>query len=182
MSNTKEFNVDCMKYRKSTHLAGVDVEAFILEKGKCIVTIAKAYYDKNVDVCGRKTDGYFIEFKEDIKPMIVNSTNRKTIATICKNKLNVSTSESRNIGKWIGLQIELYFDEKVKMKGEEVGGIRVKQMAHIPEISDKNAIEILSKSNNLNELKENWSKLTKEEQTLPTVIALKDKLKNEKAQ
>lgn len=30
----KETGIDCMKYRKSTHLAGVDVEMIIAEKGK----------------------------------------------------------------------------------------------------------------------------------------------------
>jgi len=30
----KQFNIDCMKYRKSTHLAGVDVEMIIPDKRK----------------------------------------------------------------------------------------------------------------------------------------------------
>ena len=32
-----ETNIDCMKYRKSTHLASVDVEC-IAEKGSCELT------------------------------------------------------------------------------------------------------------------------------------------------
>jgi hypothetical protein len=63
----KETNIDCMKYRKSTHLAGVDVEMMIAEKGKCILTIKEAYYNTGVDVSGNKTDGYFIEFTENVK-------------------------------------------------------------------------------------------------------------------
>lgn len=31
----KETGIDCMKCRKSTHLAGVEVEMIIAEKGKC---------------------------------------------------------------------------------------------------------------------------------------------------
>jgi hypothetical protein len=63
----KETNIDCMKYRKSTHLAGVDVETIIAEKGNCIVTIKECYYAKGVDVSGNKTDGYFLEFVEDFR-------------------------------------------------------------------------------------------------------------------
>ena len=80
----KEREIDCMKYRKSTHLAGVDVETIIDEKGSCVLTIKDAYYDKGVSVSGNRTDGYFLEFQEDIKPMVVNSVNRKTIANIVK--------------------------------------------------------------------------------------------------
>jgi len=179
----KETNIDCMKYRKSTHLAGVDVESRMSENGNCILTIKNAYYEKNVDVCGRKTDGYFLEFAEDVKPMIVNSTNRKTIANIVKDATKCTTSESRNIGRWVGLKLELFFDENVKMKGEEVGGIRIKQKSFM-ELSDKNAITILSASTNLAELQQNWTKLNLEEKKLPTVLALKEtkKAEYEKAQ
>ena len=169
--------IDCMKYRKSTHLAGVDVETIISEKGKCILTIKDAFYDKGVDVSGNKTDGYFLTFIEPVKPMLVNSINRKTIANIIRVNKNISTLESRNIANWIGTQIELYFDPNVKMMGQLVGGIRVKPQSPIPDISDKNATEILNKSTNLEELKTNWSKLTKQEQSLPTVNALKETLK-----
>ena len=80
----KQENIDCMKYRKSTHIAGIDVETIINEKGKCVLTIKEAYYNTGVDVSGNKTDGYFLEFTEDVKPMVANSINRKTIASIVK--------------------------------------------------------------------------------------------------
>ena len=38
-----ETNIDCMKYRKATHLASVDVEAMIAEKGSCELTIKLAF-------------------------------------------------------------------------------------------------------------------------------------------
>lgn len=174
-----EKNIDCMKYRKSTHLAGVDVETIVDEKGKCILTIKDAFYDKNVDVSGNKTDGYFITFVEGVKPMLVNSINRKTIANIIKTDKGLTPLESRNIGNCVGLQIELYFDPNVKMMGQLVGGIRVMPKSPIPNISDVNALTILNLSKSLNDLKANWGKLTVQEQSLPTVIALKDKLKGE---
>lgn len=172
-----ERGIDCMKYRKSTHLAGVDVETIIADHGKCILTIKDAFYDKNVDVSGNLTDGYFITFVEGVKPMLVNSGNRKTIAGIVKNKSGCTSQESRNIANWLGLKIELVFDETVKMMGKVVGGIRVAPTSPIPDISDKKAIELLKSSKTLAELTENWSKISVEEKKLPTVNALKESLK-----
>lgn len=172
-----ERNIDAMKYRKSTHLAGVDVEMIIAEKGNCILTIKDAYYNTNVDVSGNKTDGYFLEFEENVKPMVVNSVNRKTISNIIKMNKGCSAVESRNIGNWIGQNIELIFDSSIKMMGKNTGGIRVKPTSPIPNVDDKKALELLNTSKNLQELQENWSKLSKQEQKLPTINALKDKLK-----
>ena len=172
-----EKGIDCMKYRKSTHLAGVDVETMIDDKGKCLLTIKDAYYNTNVDVSGNKTDGYFLEFADGVKPMVVNSVNRKTIANIVKQTKGITSVESRNIGNWIGLQIELTFDASVKMMGKVTGGIRINPVSPIPNISDTNAIEILNGSKTILELQTNWSKLNPQEQALPTVNALKDKLK-----
>ncbi len=175
----KETNIDCMKYRKATHLAGVDVDAIVTEKGSCIVTIKEAYYAKGVDVSGNKTDGYFLEFTEDLKPMVVNSTNRKVISNIVKTLKQCTPAESRNISNWVGLQIELYFDPNVKMMGQMMGGIRVKPQSPIPSISDVKAIELLNTSKTIAELQSNWTALSKQEQQLPTVVALKDKLKTD---
>lgn len=121
----KEKNIDCMKYRKSTHLAGIDVETIVSEKGKCLLTIKDAYYSTGVDVSGNKTDAYFIDFEEAVKSMVVNSVNRKKIAEILKDKKGITSAESRNIGNWIGLTIELTFDPTITMMKKVVGGIRV---------------------------------------------------------
>src|SRR5690349_559312 len=101
----KETEIDSMKYRKSTHLAGIDVEAIVEEKGSCILTIKEAYYDTNVDVSGNKTNGYFIEFVEPLKPMVANSGNRKIINDIVKEKLGCTSAESRMLPNWKGIQI-----------------------------------------------------------------------------
>jgi hypothetical protein len=174
----KQTGIDCMKYRKSTHIAGVDVDMIIAEKGKCVLTIKEAYYNTNVDVSGNRTDGYFLEFMEDIKPMVVNSTNRKVIASIVKIMHKCSSAESRNISNWKGLTIELIFDESIKMMGKITGGIRVSPISPIIQVDDKKAIETLGGSKTLKELQENWLKLTKDEKAFPTITALKDKLKN----
>ena len=118
-----ETNIDCMKYRKSTHLAAVDVEAIIAEKGSCELTIELAFYDKGVDVSGNKTDAYFLKFNDPVKDMVVNSGNRKKIAAIIKDKYKLTAVESRNISNWAGLTIGLKVDPNVKMMGKVVGGI-----------------------------------------------------------
>lgn len=177
--NTKEYAIDAMKYRKSTHLAGVDVETIIAEKGQCIRTIKEAWYEKGADVSGNKTDGYFVTFEEGGLPMLLNSTNRKVIAQLVKSVKNMTPTESRNIGNWKGMVIELTFDANVKMMGQVVGGIRVKPISPVKkaEISDANALSVLSKSKTLEELKANWEKLTDEERKLTTVLAKKEQLK-----
>ena len=175
----KENNTDCMKYRKSTHLAGVDVDMISAEKGKCILTIKDAYYNTGVDVSGNRTDGYFLEFMEAVKPMVVNSTNRKVIASIIKIKNKCSGAASRNIGNWKGLKLELIFDENVKMMGKLTGGIRVSPISPIPDVSDKNAKRCLNLCTSVEALTIAWKLLTDEEKALPSVVSLKDKLKKE---
>jgi hypothetical protein len=67
----------------------------------------------------------------------------------------------------------------VKMMGKTTGGIRISPISPIPKISDANGIAVLSASKTLAELTANWSKLNTKEQALPTINALKDKLKKE---
>lgn len=174
----KETEIDSMKYRKSTHLAGIDVEAIVEEKGNCILTIKEAFYDRGVDVSGNKTDGYFISFIEPVKDMVANSGNRKIINEIVKEKLGCSSAESRMLPNWRGIQIDLWFDPSVKMMGKVTGGIKVKPVVK-KVISDINALAILNTSKTIAELQTNWEKLTPAEKHLPTVIALKEKLKTD---
>lgn len=128
----KEHNIDAMKYRKHTHISSVDVEMIIAEKGSCIVTIKDAYYSKGVDVSGNRTDGYFLEFEEDVMDMVCNSTNRKRISNNLMIEKKISAVESRNIGNWIGLKISLKCDPNIKMMGKIVGGIVVDSIKILP--------------------------------------------------
>ena len=127
-----ETGIDCQKYRKSTHLARIDIEAIIAEKGTCEFTIKNAYYDKGVDVNGRKTDGYFLKFEEPSKEFMPNSGNRTKIAKLVKDEKKCTAVESRNISNWIGMKIRLLADETIKMKGEVVGGIVVDEKYNQP--------------------------------------------------
>lgn len=172
----KETNIDSMKYRKSTHLAGIDVETIIAEKGKCLLTIKEAFYETNVSVSGNKTNGYFLTFVEDIKPMIVNSTNRKIINNIVKNVKNLDNTASRNIGNWAGIKIELAFDPTIKMMGQIVGGIVIVPFVHV-EVPDTEALAKLNACTTKAQLAEAWAALTDEEKKLSTVLSLKETLK-----
>lgn len=178
--NEKIYGIDCMKFRKSTHLAGVDVDAIVAEKGECKLTIKEVYYEKDVNVSGNKTDGYFIEFEEDVKPMTVNSTNRKVIANNLRVFKSITPAESRNIGNWKGFVISLYFDPNVKMMGKVTGGIRVHPSTEKETVIDAQPIlDKLNKCNTLEELQTTWKSLNGQEQKIAQVVALKDKLKNE---
>jgi hypothetical protein len=166
-----------MAYRKSTHISGVDVEIMIAEGKSTVLTIREAYYSTDVDVNGKKTAGYFLEFMEDVKPMCVNSGNRKIIANIVKTKKSLSSTESRNLKNWVGEKIELYFEENRSFSGVKTGGIGIVPTSPIANISDVNGKKILNTSQNIDELKVNWEKLTAQEKTLPTIVALKELLK-----
>ncbi len=163
----KETNIDSMKYRKSTHLAGVDVETIIAEHGKCVVTIKEAFYNTKVDVSGKLTDGYFLDFMENIKSMVVNSGNRKVIGSMVKELKNCTSTESRNVGNWTGLQIELYFDPTVTFGNKIVGGIKVKPpIKSLPFLVDSgkhydNAVKSLKEGGSLDDIKKYYS-LTEE--------------------
>lgn len=54
---------------------------------------------------------------------------------------------------------------------------RFKKYYPKPTITDVNALSILGQSKTLEELKANWTRLSKEEQSLPTVMAKKENLK-----
>ena len=123
----KEINIDCRKYRKSTHLAAADLDAMSIEGKPLIFTIKEAWYETKVDVSGTATDGYFCSFVEDIKDMVINSTNRKTIAGFAK--LNGHNEvDCWNIGNWGGIKIELYPLRDIKAFGKIQDGIRIKPL------------------------------------------------------
>lgn len=59
---------------------------------------------------------YVLQFSEDVKPMVLNTTNAQLIAL-------VTGSEETN--DWIGKKITLYNDPTISFGGRLTGGIRV---------------------------------------------------------
>lgn len=153
---------------KSDHLGVIDLEEMIEAEKTLIFTIKEVKQELNAKVAGNTISANIAYFVEDIKPLVLNATNAKVIKQI---------SNSSFIENWAGVSIELYIDKNVKMKGEVVGGVRVKPTSK-PKISDTNALSILNSSKTLAELKANWGKLSQAEQSLPSVNKLKDELKS----
>ncbi len=169
----KEENLDAMKYRKSTHLAGVDVD---LMENK-VLTIKKCWYETGVDVSGNKTDGYFLSFVEPVRDMVVNSSNRTTIIKIIQQTTDLSLKECRNTANWENVKIELYFDESVKMMGKQTGGIRIKaEPVKLPELlpsTEKWTQAIASLENNqvtIEKIKQHYSLSSANEKLLKDAI------------
>lgn len=103
------------KFFENTHLSYYD-----LTDGDTVVTIKEMRYETITGPGGRKDDCLVMVFTdEDMLPMVVNTTNAKTISDLHKTNKPV---------EWVGKSIILYADDNVKMKGETVGGIRVRKV------------------------------------------------------
>jgi len=156
---------------KSDHLGIADLEDLIEENKSLVFTIKEVKQEINVAVAGKKGSFNIAYFVEKIKPLVLNSTNCKQVKAFCKN--------SPFVEDWKNVLVELYIDSSVKMKGQVVGGVRVKQTSPTVSapISDVNAIKILRESKTLEDLKANWEKLSASEKNLPTVLSEKETLK-----
>lgn len=91
--------------------------AYALEDGKdMIVTIDKVGEETIIGQKGEKEDCVVAHFKGDVKPMILNKTNMKTIAKVCG---------SPYIEDWAGHDIQL-FGEMVSAFGDTTLALRVR--------------------------------------------------------
>ena len=106
------------KVFKSDHLGVADLEEFIEEKRPLIFTIKEVKQEFNVSVAGRKGNHNIAYFIDGIKPLVLNATNSKVVKSFNKN--------SPFVEDWAMTKIELYIDASIKMKGEVVGGVRIK--------------------------------------------------------
>jgi len=107
------------KVYKSDHLGVVDLEE-MLEDGKPLIfTIKHVKQEYGAVVAGNKGDFNIAYFVEPIKPMVLNAGNASIIRGFSEGK-------STDTDKWVNIPIELYIDANVKMKGQIVGGMRIK--------------------------------------------------------
>lgn len=102
---------------KSDHLGVVDLEEMLDNGSNLRFTIKEVKQEIGAKVAGSKLNANICYFQEAIKPLVLNSTNAKILKIL---------SKSIYVENWKGLTIELYIDSNVKMKGEVVGGIRIK--------------------------------------------------------
>jgi hypothetical protein len=108
------------KVFKSDHLGVADLEDFTEEKKSLLFTIKQVKQEINVSVAGRKGDHNIAYFKEDIKPLVLNAGNSAIVKKFSNN--------SPFVEDWSNVLIEVYIDPNVKMKGEIVGGVRIRKV------------------------------------------------------
>lgn len=112
------------KVHKSDHLGVADLEELLEEGKQLIFTIKEVKQQFGVKVAGVKGDHNIAYFNEPIKPLVLNVANSKVIRSFNKN--------SSFIEDWSNTLVELYIDPNVKMKGELVGGVRIKPVQPKP--------------------------------------------------
>ena len=107
----KDMNLDDLVPSTSKYLAKEDVGT----AGKNL-TIS-GFTRETVGTGADADERAVIHFKEDIKPMVLNKTNKNRI----KNYLSASTSE-----EVIGKVVNVYNDPDVEYGGEITGGLRIR--------------------------------------------------------
>ena len=167
----KTQDVSYRKAYKSDHLGVVDLEEMIENKQSLVVTIKEVWFEEGCVVAGNKGNHNIAYFVEAIKPLVLNATNAQTIRRLCNGGANLNTWK-------MPVQVELFIDATVKMKGQVVGGVRLRKPMNVPQVSDVNALTVLSQSKTLLELQDNWSSLTQAERSIPSVLAKKETLKS----
>lgn len=105
------------KVYKSDHLGVPDLED-LLEEGKRLVFTIKEVKQERQSVAGKSGDFNIAYFHEPIKPWVLNATNAKQV--------KIFAGGSPFVEDWKNVPVELYIDAAVKMKGEVVGGVRIK--------------------------------------------------------
>lgn len=106
------------KVFKSDHLGVADLEDSIERNETLFYTIKEVKQEYGISVAGRKGNHNIAYFVEGIKPLVLNATNSKIVKSF--------NNGSPFVEDWSNTKIELYIDAGVKMKGEIVGGVRVR--------------------------------------------------------
>jgi hypothetical protein len=93
------------------------IGAYALDPGKdLILTIKSVSKEKVVGADGKKEECIVVRFAENVKPMILNSTNAKTIQKLYKTPY---------IEEWAGRKIQIFVDQ-VKAFGDVVEALRIR--------------------------------------------------------
>jgi hypothetical protein len=114
MANQTHFR----KVFKSDYLGSADIEEYIEEGKSTIFTISHVKQEIDISIAGKKGNHNIAYFVEKVKPMVLNSTNCKIVKLLAGG--------SPFVENWKNITVEVYIDSSVRMKGEVVGGIRLK--------------------------------------------------------
>tara|TARA_R110000851_G_scaffold224525_1_gene377351 strand:- start:666 stop:1178 length:513 start_codon:yes stop_codon:yes gene_type:complete len=113
MSNSK---THYRKVFKSDHLGCADLEDFVESGSNMIFTISHVNQEQGAKVAGKKIDANIAYFVENIKPLVLNAGNSKTVSKLAGSVF---------VENWKNLPVQLYIDANVRMKGEVTGGVRI---------------------------------------------------------
>ena len=108
------------KVFKSDHLGQADLEDFIEQGSNLVFTIHHVCQEIGAKVAGKKINANIAYFQENIKPLVLNATNSKTMRQL---------TGSSFVEDWSNIAVQLYIDPNVKMKGDTVGGVRISPKA-----------------------------------------------------
>lgn len=112
--------------------------AYALNPGEdLILTIKNAGKEAFVGTSGKREEGILVHFIENVKPMICNATNAKTITKV---------AGSPYVEEWKGARISLYSQE-VSAFGETVDALRVRPYAPKEEIFCQECGALIKASN-----------------------------------
>ena len=158
------------KVFKSDHLGSADLEEMVEEGKRLVFTIKEVKQEYGVKVAGKKIDANIAYFQENIMPLVLIATNSKQMAKFAKSKF---------VEDWSGITIELYIDASVRMKGEVVGGVRIKPT--LPQSNKRDFTNDVQGCQSIPELQCIWREMTEDEQVRFNAMVTKWKVELQKS-
>jgi len=142
------------KVFKSDHLGVADLEDFLEEGVVLDFTIKQVKQEIGVKVAGRTGNFNIAYFNEPIKPLVLNVTNSKIVSGF--------SGGSPFVEDWKDIRVTLYIDANVKMKGEIVGGVRIRKVqpqkdTDKPEFTEKHFAAAKKQNATITKIKSRYS-------------------------
>jgi hypothetical protein len=105
---------------KSDHLGVADLEDLIEQGKELKFTIKEVKQEIGVMVAGKKGNHNIAYFVENIKPLVLNSTNSKIVKGF--------NGGSPFVEDWSNTPVELYIKDNVRFGRDVVEGVRIKEV------------------------------------------------------
>lgn len=121
-----------------------------LEQGEeMLLTIARFEGEENIKTKDGEKVKMVLYFNENVQKMILNITNANTLTSLY----------SSHPEDWVGKKVSVH-SVKVKAFGSTVDALRIRDIIPVMDVDTDKSKELLSLSENLDELKANWVKLS----------------------
>jgi hypothetical protein len=105
---------------KSDHLGVADLEDLIEQGKELKFTIKEVKQEIGIMVAGKKGNHNIAYFVENIKPLVLNSTNSKIVKGF--------NGGSPFVEDWSNTPVELYIKDNVRFGRDVVEGVRIKEV------------------------------------------------------